>query len=78
MPQADETQDWLRDLREIHCPEAATQRIMNAIEASDRVRAAELLHMEKQALLQQMHEAEKRVDLADLLIYKLKRKEQTP
>ena len=73
MPTENEKQEWLHDLREMCCSDASTQRIMDALEAADPARATELLRMEKQTLLQKMHEAENRVDLADFLIYKLKR-----
>ena len=75
MPNESEKQDWLHNLQEMRCSDASAQRIIEALEASDRKRATELLRMEKQALLQKMHEAENRVDLADFLIYKLKKEE---
>lgn len=75
MPNEVEKQDWLHDLREMCCSDASAQQIMEALDASDQVLATELLRMEKQSLLQKMHEAENRVDLADFLIYKLRRKE---
>lgn len=45
MPNESEKQDWLHNLREMRCSDASAQRIIEALEASDRKRATELLRI---------------------------------
>jgi hypothetical protein len=64
--------DWRRCLRELECSEKLTEQIMKMIETQNADRAIALLRHHKRVLLEELHRAEKKVDLLDFLLYQLK------
>lgn len=66
-------QDWIYSLKELDCGKEWTAQVVEAVGTHRTDLASELLRRQKRILLEQLHESERRVDLADFLLYRLKK-----
>ena len=73
MKQTADTTDWTRHLRELECDEEMTLQFLDAVNTQNADLAASLLRRRKRTLLESLHASEKKVDLADFLLYQLKK-----
>ncbi|MCM1159921.1 MAG: hypothetical protein NC412_01750 [Roseburia sp.] len=76
MQQATNMNDWLCNLRELGCSDEMTMQIVDFVQNNDVNKATELLRRHKRVLLDELHNAENKVDLLDFLLYQLKKQKR--
>lgn len=76
MQQATNMNDWLCNLQELECSDEMTMQIVDFVQNNDVNKAAELLRRHKRVLLDELHNAENKVDLLDFLLYQLKKQKK--
>ena len=67
------TNDWMHNLKELDCDDQMAAQVIEAVTTGNTDLASTLLRRQKRTLLEALHLSEKKVDLADFLLYQLKK-----
>lgn len=76
LEKTESTEDWKQILIELGCGDRLTEQIMEQLQTRDNGHAVMLLRRYRCTLLENLHTAERKVDLLDYLLYQLKRKNE--